>query len=125
MSESLHEMAVRMSGGRCSKGCDYCPAHVVTTYPLSDGCLIRRLAMIENADKQIEALKKWTEMHPKKTWLDVFNERFSFAARKWPDKTPHMCPSMLFGSAATNEECADGCYAGTCHDCWNREVTEE
>lgn len=123
MSETLHEMAVRMSGGRCGKGCAGCPAHAAR-YSVGGGCLVRILAKFENVDEQIEGLKKWAEEYPMETWLDMFRKAFPNAPRRG-DGAPQTCPEALYGSVAENRGCTNGCYDGTCLECWNREITNK
>lgn len=122
MSEGLHEIAVRMSGNRCGNGCDDCPANVLRHG--GNACLIRRFAQIDNVDEQLDALKRWAEEHPRKTWLSMFNDAFPNALKK-DDGTPRMCPDMLYGSAAMNDACENAHYHVSCSDCWKREVREE
>ena len=114
MSETLHEMAVRMSGGRCGKGCADCPAHAAM-YSVGGGCLIRRLAKIENVDAQIDTLKKWASEHPRKTYKSVFLDSFPNALLN--DKgVPVICRMTIFG-----EDSVGNCEYH-CTECWNREV---
>lgn len=127
MSESLHEMAVRMSGGRCGKGCAGCPAHAAM-YSVGGGCLIRRLAKIDNADEQILLLKMWAEEHPRKTWLDLLREKLpdsTYAADH--NKIPNQCPHTLLGGKAPGGSirCVTGSMLDlSCRECWNSEVKE-
>lgn len=124
MSETLHEMAIRMSGGRCGKGCAGCPAHAAM-YSVSGGCLIRRLAKVENADEQIESLKRWAEEHPRQTWLDLLREKLPDSEyvrdhTLYPAECPH---GLLGGSAPACDN--DLCRIKLCRECWNSEVDVE
>lgn len=123
MSETLHEMAVRMCRGRCGYDCTGCPVRIEIK---GSPCLICSLFYTDNADEQIESLKKWASEHPlpKKTWLNMFRESFPNAPRRG-DGAPQTCPEALYGSVAENRGCTNGCYDGNCLDCWNREATEE
>lgn len=127
MSESLHEMAVRMSGGRCGKGCADCPAHAAM-YSVNGGCLIRRLAKIENADEQIDTMKKWASEHPRKTWLDLLREKLPNSIYTVDrNQIPNLCPYMLFAGEApgVNNRCRPRSLLGlTCWECWNSEAEE-
>lgn len=119
MTETLHEIAVRMSDGRCGKHCDSsCPANA---FHHGRPCLVCVIAQIDNADDQLEAMIAWGKEHHKRTWLDLFDAAFPNALRRG-NKAPRACPDALYGSVAENRDCMDGCYDGNCFDCWNREV---
>lgn len=121
MTETLHEMAVRMSGGRCGKGCADCPAHAAM-YSVGGGCLIRRLAKIENADEQIDTMKKWASEHPRKTWIDLLREKLPDSAyARDHNLHPVECPHGLLGGIAPGGD-DDVCGIRSCTDCWNSEV---
>ena len=67
MAETLHEMAVRMVKGedcqpQCGKGCDKCPAGKLRS--ANGACLVRRIAKVDNCEKQIEWLRAWAAEHP-------------------------------------------------------------
>lgn len=121
MSESLHDIAVRMSGGRCGKHCDSsCPANA-----LHHGrpCLVHRIAHIDNADEQIEAMIAWGKEHNDQTWISLLDKKFPNAPMA-DDGAPEGCPTKFFGGVAKNKECDAGVYRGGCVKCWNREAIE-
>lgn len=62
MAETLHEMAVRMVGDRCTLGCAGCPAKAL--WDKNDICLMRLMAKAKNCEEQIEGLKAWAAEHP-------------------------------------------------------------
>ena len=77
MAETLHEMAVRRVGDRCTLGCAGCPAKAL--WDKNDICLIRLVLKAENCEEQIEGLKAWAKEHPEpmypswqETWLSLF-----------------------------------------------------
>lgn len=117
MSETLHEMAVRMCRGRYGYDCTGCPVRIEIK---GSPCLISSLFYTDNADEQIEALKRWAEEHPRKTWLDLLRE-------KLPDSMyakdhvayPSECPSVFLGGNAPNYVT---CSRSDCRECWNSEV---
>ena len=77
MAETLHEMAVRMVGDRCTLGCAGCPAKAL--WDKNDICLMRLVSKAENCEEQIEGLKAWAAEHPaprypswREAWLSLF-----------------------------------------------------
>lgn len=114
MTETLYEMAARMNRDRCSKGCDSnCPE-----YALHQGyrCLVDRIAQLDNADEQIELMKKWAEEHPRMTYKSVFLDSFPNALLN-SKGVPVICRISIFGDSVGNCD-----YR--CAKCWNSEVEE-
>ena len=82
MTETLHEMAVRMIKGedcqpQCGKGCDKCPAGKLRS--ANGMCLVRRIAKVDNCEEQIEGLRAWAAEHPAPrypTWREWRNKLF-------------------------------------------------
>ena len=73
MAETLHEMAVRMVGDRCSNGCDKCPAGKLRS--TNGVCLVCRIAKVDNCEEQIEGLRAWAAEHPEPmypSWREQF-----------------------------------------------------
>lgn len=64
--ETLSEAALRLSEGRCGKGCESCPANSIRRAAGSGACLIRRIARIDNAAAQIDFLRRWMTKNPPK-----------------------------------------------------------
>lgn len=56
MSETLHEMAVRLHKTRCGHECAECKYR-------DKPCFIGVLCCVNNVDEQIENLKRWAEKH--------------------------------------------------------------
>lgn len=77
MAETLHEMAVRMVGDRCTLGCAGCPAKAL--WDKNDICLMRLMAKTKNCEEQIKGLKAWAAEHPAPmypTWREWQNSMF-------------------------------------------------
>lgn len=86
MTETLHEMAVRMVGDRCTLGCAGCPAKAL--WDKNDICMMRLMAKTENCDAQIEGLRAWAEEHPAPrypTWTE-------WQERMFPDRSCDITP---------------------------------
>ena len=69
----------------------------------------------DNAD---EIVDKWVQEHPVKTYATDFFEKFPNAQR---DRfgAPMMCMRRVYN--IDNPECG----AGSCYECWNREMKED
>ena len=109
MAETLHEMAVRMVGDRCTLGCAGCPAKAL--WDKDDICLMRLMSKAKNCEEQIEGLRAWAEEHPVPrypTWKEWQNTVFRYAALQvrpchFMDKLTLQC------GGNTSEECLT-CY---------------
>lgn len=111
MAETLHEMAVRMVGDRCTLGCAGCPAKAL--WDKNDICLIRMVLKAENCEEQIEGLKAWAKEHPAPrypSWDDGWKSMFKNAVCA-------PCPNHFFG-----EECQEGM---TCPECRKRPMSKK
>ena len=112
MTETLHEMAVRMVGDRCTLGCAGCPAKAL--WDKNDICMMRLMAKTENCDAQIEGLRAWAEEHPAPrypTWREWYDAAFSDGSifRRF-------CPS-IFG-----DDYRDCGTVGACDKCQDRPI---
>ena len=110
MAETLHEMAVRMVGDRCSNGCDKCPAGKLRS--TNGVCLVCRIAKVDNCEEQIEGLRAWAAEHPASrypTWWEWQHSMF-------PDANAKMYPCS-FMSYVKNE-----CDGAICSECGNRPI---
>ena len=111
MAETLHEMAVRMVGDRCTLGCAGCPAKAL--WDKKDICLIRLVLKAENCEEQIEGLKAWAKEHPAPrypSWDDGWKSLFQNAVCA-------PCPSHFFG-----EKCQEGMK---CPECRKRQMSKK
>ena len=111
MAETLHEMAVRMVGDRCTLECAGCPAKAL--WDKNDICLIRLVLKAENCEEQIEGLKAWAKEHPAPrypSWNDGWKSLFQNAVFA-------PCPRHFFG-----EKCQEGMK---CPECRKRPMSKK
>ena len=111
MAETLHEMAVRMIGDRCTLGCVGCPAKAL--WDKNNICLIRLVLKAENCEEQIDGLKAWAKEHPAPrypSWDDGWKSLFQNAVCA-------PCPSHFFG-----EKCQEGMK---CPECRKRQMSKK
>lgn len=116
MTETLHEMAVRMVKGedcqpQCGKGCDKCPAGKLRS--TNGVCLVRGIAKVDNCEEQIEGLRAWAEEHPVPrypTWREWHTTTFPNVRRFF------VCPGQ-FGDDDKN-----ACGNYHCGECVNRPI---
>ena len=64
--------------------------------------------------KEVENLQKWSDEHPKKTYVQDFFEKFPKAQSK-SDGTPFVCRKTIYGGECTGKEC---------DECWNEPMEE-
>ena len=111
MTETLHEMAVRMIKGedcqpQCGKGCDKCPAGKLRS--ANGACLVRRIAKVDNCEEQIEWLRAWAAEHPEPrypTWKEWQHSMF-------PDASEKMIPCSFL----SHRECKCNWWS-SCDEC--------
>ena len=116
MTETLHEMAVRMVKGddcqpQCGKGCDKCPAGRLRS--ANGVCLVRRIANVDNCEEQIEGLRAWAAEHPVlryPTWRE-------WQERMFPDAGNDMNPCSFLSYT----ECRCKGWS-TCYECRERPI---
>ena len=111
MAETLHEMAVRMVGDRCTLGCAGCPAKAL--WDKNDICLIRLVLKAENCEEQIEGLKAWAAEHPAQrypSWREWRNKMFD----GWECEI-HPCIFASYGRFNCTE-------VQTCWECANQPI---
>lgn len=121
MSESLHEMAIRMRNEKCRCDCTDCEQK-------DKPCFIGTLCRVDNADYQIETLKKWASEYPRNTWLDLLRKKLpdSVYAKDY-GRRPTQCPHTLLGGKApgVNNRCRKNSMIDiSCWECWDSEVEE-
>lgn len=83
-----------------------CPLYVFCRQPLT----IRAEEIIT----AVENLQKWSDEHPKKTYVQDFFEKFPKAQSK-SDGTPFVCRKTIYGGECTGMEC---------DECWNEPMEE-
>lgn len=69
-----------------------------------------------------KTVQKWSDEHPKKTYVQDFLEKFPEAQRNW-DGVPFVCRKRIYGGihSATSEGCDD---TKACYRCWNKPMEE-
>lgn len=70
---------------------------------------------LEEVQRAIEIVQKWSDEHPQKTYADDFFEKFPNAERI-ADRIPIICRQSIYGG-----ECDKG---KQCSDCWNEPMEE-
>lgn len=92
--------------------------------PLYGFCrLTRPQTYAEDAKKAIENLQKWSNEHPKKTYVQDFFEKFPNAPKDKSAKSeyPHACRNMTYGGGCPKIESRIDC----CYECWNEPMNDE
>lgn len=96
-----------------SPGCEGC--RIDEAKPVMSECV---LWMIENPEKTVEIVERWSQEHPRKTRQDVFLAHYPDAALD--DGVLRVCPRNVCKSAELN------CNNATCYLCkrafWLQEV---
>lgn len=91
-----------------SPGCEGC--RIDEAKPVMSECV---LWMIENPEKTVEIVERWSQEHPRKTWQSVFLEQYPEA---WVDEDGclRVCPNGISpwhrsedGECITADKCAD------------------
>lgn len=77
---------------------------------------------IKDATKLIEAIQKWSDEHPKKTYVQDFLEKFP-DAQSCSDGSPFVCRKRIYGGIHSTLENCD--YTGACYKCWNEPMNDE
>ena len=67
---------------------------------------------IEDAKRAIKSLQKWSDEHPKKTYVQDFFEKFPDAPK---DEYPWVCRAGIYGGECPRIEC---------DECWNEPMEE-
>ena len=93
---------------RAYPGCEGCPAY--SELP----CDIRDVT-----PKLIDAVQKWSDAHPLKTYAQDFREKFP----KWGG-IPPVCHAILYEGINAPCRCPRG-EGVTCEMCWNSPMPEE
>lgn len=95
---------------------EQCPLFVFCKHPV-----ITRGA--EYAKKLIEAIQKWSDEHPKKTYVQDFFEKFPNAPKDKSAKGeyPDACRNLIYGGGCPKIELRIDC----CYKCWNEPMNDE
>lgn len=78
---------------------------------------------IKDATKLIEAIQKWSDEHPKKTYVQDFFEKFPNAPKDKSAKGeyPDACRNLIYGGGCPKIESRIDC----CYKCWNEPMNDE
>ena len=79
---------------------------------------------VEDAIKLVEAIQKWSNEHPKKTYAQDFLEKFP-KAQSNSDGIPYVCRQATYGGECPGSECEKYDYTGACYRCWNEPMNDE
>ena len=91
--------------------------------PLYDFCELAHSRVCTNdAIMAMEALQKWSDEHPKKTYAQDFFEKFP-KAQSNSDGTPFVCRKRIYGGIRSTLEDCD--YTGACYRCWSEPLNDE
>ena len=93
---------------------EQCPMFKVCDHPLIEIC-------VEDAIKAMKSLQKWSDEHPKKTYVQDFFEKFP-KAQSGSDGTPFVCRKTIYGEVPPKDERCD--RRGACKNCWNEPMEE-
>lgn len=91
------------------KCCNNCPLY----FDCCGGCIT---AFPDNADEIVE---EWVEVHPIKTYLQDFFEKFPNAPRG-AEGSPKICPHQIYPEINVDCRCPEDCLR-----CWNQEMKEK
>lgn len=95
---------------------EQCPLFVFCKHPgITSGA--------EDVKTAIETVQKWSDEHPKKTYVQDFFEKFP-KAQSNSDGTPlFVCRKRIYdGVPPKSEECD---YTGACYRCWSEPMNDE
>ncbi len=107
-------MAKRAETGLCKLGCSNCPLCSVNN---NKGLSCTGFEMLY-PEKAIEIIQRWSDEHPRKTYLSEFLKNYPNAQLK-DDGTPvGICPHHL---GLINKE---DCKNRNCVECWNQPIED-
>ena len=84
--------------------------------PLYSFCRQSLTIRAEEIITAVENLQKWSDEHPKKTYIQDFLEKFP-KAQIDSDGSPFACRKKLYGGVRPNDKRCD--RRETCKNCWN------
>lgn len=109
------KMTKRTKNGLCEIKCSNCP---LCSNKNGEGLPCPEFEMYY-PEKAIAIVQKWSDEHPRRTYLTEFLKHYPNALLK-DDGTPEICLSSL---GLTNY---NGCRNGiTCSECWNQPIPIE
>lgn len=107
-------MTKRAENGLCKLGCSNCP---LCSENNNKGLSCTGFEMLY-PEKAIEIVQKWSNEHPRKTYLNEFLKNYPNAWLNEKGIPKRMCPSML--GLKDLEDCGER----NCVECWNQPVKE-
>ena len=98
-------------------------AELKRLYDSRDGWCADVLTTIcaEDVKTAIEIVQKWSDEHPKKTYIQDFFEKFP-KAQNDSDGTPFACRKRIYGGVRPNDKRCNRREA--CYECWNEPMEE-
>jgi len=98
------------SRSNCREGSDICP---IDTFCKSSP----NNYSVTVVERTIEAVQKWSNEHPKKTYAQDFFEKFPDAPKdkSFKEKCPWVCRMGIYGGKCPGTEC---------DECWNEPMEE-
>lgn len=99
----------RLRNTFCADSCLKCPIAIMNN---GSGLFCHEL-ITKDPEKASEAILKWCDEHPIKTYKDDFFEKFPKAHKSFG--RPSSCRKMIYGNK---------CPRCRCSDCWNQPYEE-
>lgn len=76
---------------------------------------------LEEVQRSIEIVQKWSDEHPQKTYADDFFEKFPNAPKFQMGGHPKACREAVYGGECPMNE---GNKDNNCFNCWNEPMEE-
>lgn len=106
-------MTKRAENGLCKLGCSNCPLCSVNN---NKGLSCTGFEMY-HPEKAIEAVQRWSDEHPQRTYLSEFLKNYPNAPLDDDGSPKGVCPHTL--GLADIDDCDDNCIK-----CWNQTVED-
>lgn len=106
-------MAKRAENGLCKLGCSNCPLCSINN---NKGKSCTAFEMLY-PEKAIEAVQRWSDEHPQRTYLSEFLKNYPNAPLDDDGSPKGVCPHTL--GLADIDDCDDNCIK-----CWNQTVED-
>lgn len=107
-------MTKRTANGLCKLGCSNCPLYSRSN---NKGLTCTDFEAFY-PEKAIKIVQKWSDEHPRKTYLSEFLKNYPNAWLNEKGIPKRMCPSML--GLKDLEDCGER----NCVECWNQPVED-
>lgn len=106
-------MAKRAENGLCKLGCSNCPLCSINNNK-GQSCTAFEMLYPEKA---IEAVQRWSDEHPQRTYLSEFLKNYPNAPLDDDGSPKGVCPHTL--GLADIDDCDDNCIK-----CWNQTIKD-